>query len=470
MAYRVKENHRLTKRQLDFIATPDGFAEAVLGLNLYVKQKAALRALLPVGSQVSFASNNGGGKTKCVAAAAVLWHMAMFPKGIVDATSGSYRQLEDQLMPALWSFKDKFPSWKWSASPVIHTELYGKSGVPGGFFRGFSTDKPGRAEGDHDNGEDAPLLYIVDECKSAQEWLKGVVEGRVRPTRLLLISSHGFAEGWFYESQTTQKQFYTCVTQSAEDCRHIKAEEIRDVERKFAGDPDFANSVLGRGFMPLVADAILGYKALDGCMNNPPEWRQGETHAFCDFAWSNDGDENTLGLRKGNKATLEATFHAGDLHSICDRFVAEFTRLGLKVGEISGDEGGGGKLIMDELDRRGWVLNRVNNGSPANDDEHFANIAAETWFNGATMITNRAVILPDDPDLRYQLLNRKRTHNNRGKLAIESKRDMKNRNVPSPDRAECILYCLAPCGGQYGSGEMTTCIPMQSGVYKPSGY
>ena len=38
-----------------------------------------------------------------------------------------------------------------------------------GFWRGFSTKEPGRAEGDHSDGPDAPLLFIVDEAKTVPD-------------------------------------------------------------------------------------------------------------------------------------------------------------------------------------------------------------------------------------------------------------------------------------------------------------
>lgn len=458
-------------RMAQEITRPDGFAEHVLGMKLYPKQKEALRALEPEDAKVSFTSCNEGGKTRMVVCAFVLWHMTMFPKGVVDATSGSYRQLEDQLMPALRSYKDKFPNWMFSAEPHIRTEEYQKPGVKGGFFRGFSTDQEGRAEGDHSDGPEAPLAYVVDEAKSCQQWLRGVVEGRVRPTRLLLTSSHGFAEGWLYESQTNDKKFYTCVNQSAEDCPHIKPEVIAEVRAKWPGP--FGDSILGYGFIPLVEDAIFGFREVDWCMNTTtllPKF--GDVHAFCDFAWSNDGDESVLAVRNGNVVKLEACFRADSLHAVCDRFVAEYMRVGLLPNQISGDNGGGGSLVMDELDRRGWRLNRVDNGDAANDDEHYCNMGTEIWYEASKLINGKQIILPNDRDLRFQLLNRKRVPGLKGKLKMESKQDMKTRGVMSPDRADAILGCMSRVGAGFftsGRGGISKITAAAVGSYKSIG-
>lgn len=449
MAYQKRESEEEKLERAKFLAqamaTPDGYAEVRLGLKLYKKQRETLQKLEPVGARVSLASANGGGKSRVVAAAAILWHMEMFPKGIVDITSGSYRQIEDQLMPALKAYAHLYPKWKFFSDPYIETDMKGAAGVRGGFLRGFATDEPGRAEGDHEFGPEEPLLYIVDEAKSVPEWLRLVVEGRVRPTRLLLLSSHGFAEGWFYESQTTNKHLYSTVVQSAEDCPHITRKEIQEVRDKWPGP--WGDSILGYGFVPLVEDAIFHYKDVDACMNSRLKPEFGEVHAFCDFAWSNDGDESVLALRNGNRVTLEACFRADELHKICDRFVSEFSRLGLTPNQISGDNGGGGKLVMDELDRRGWRLCRCDNGSKANDEERYANRGTEIWYEAGKLVAAHNIILPEDRDLRFQMLNRKRVKDPKNKLRMEKKSDMKKRNVMSPDRADSVLGACGPRGG-----------------------
>jgi hypothetical protein len=67
--------------------------------------------------------------------------------------------------------------------------------------------------------------------------------------------------------------------------------------------------------------------------------------------------------------------------------------------------------------------------------------------------------------LRGQLMNRKRKKNDKGKLAVESKEDMKARGVPSPDRADALIGCLAPTGG-FGFRNIDWVIPVQRGDFE----
>lgn len=256
-----------------------------------------------------------------------------------------------------------------------------------------------------------------------------------------------------------------------DDCPWISEETKERTKQEFVGLPDFLNSLAGYDFMPLIEDAVINGKALDELLANPPEAKpDGAIHAFCDFAWSGSGDLNVLAMRRGNVVRIEKYFNCGHLVSsrkhpdpgICEQFEIEFNRLGLEPGQISGDEGGGGKLVMDELDRRGWYLNRINNGAPANDSDHYANVGAEMWFEGGKHITMKNFMFPKDMKLRAQLLSRKRKRNLQGKLAVESKEDMRKRGVPSPDLADAVLGCLMGPGG-YSSEHVAWCMPMAVG-------
>jgi len=291
------------------------------------------------------------------------------------------------------------------------------------------------------------------------------------------MSSHGYSEGWFYETHRILRDKYKTITICAEDCPHIDQIEIDQLKADFAGNPEFIEAVLGHDFIPLTEDAAINGRALDDLLANPPAKKyDGDTHAFCDFAWSGSGNQNVLALRRGNVITLEKRFFCDHLIAsaknptpgVCDIFIAEYRRLGLISSQISGDEGGGGKLVMDELDRMGWILNRVNNGFPAADSEHYADTAAEIWYEGGKHITLKSFVLPNDQSLRGQLLSRKRRFHPKGKLAVETKEEMRCRNLPSPDEADAVLGCMAD-GGGYGGYSMNWAQALPVGKYQSIG-
>jgi hypothetical protein len=247
------------------------------------------------------------------------------------------------------------------------------------------------------------LVWIVDEAKTCASWLKGVLVGRIRPNLLILMSSPGYEQGWFYEAmrkeegwnvsappkEASRRVGWRRVEIWAEDCGHIPPAEIEQIKKDWADFPAFAESILGHNFMPLVEDAVINGPALDELLANPPkEEITGDVHAFCDFAWSNGGAENVLALRRGNVVTIEATFQCdhlirspkNDTPGLCERFIEEFERLGLSPSQISGDEGGGGKLVMDAFDACGWSLNRVSNDTPPSNARYICGLSLPCCF------------------------------------------------------------------------------------------
>jgi hypothetical protein len=407
-------------------------------MSLYPKQCEVLRALVSPEARISFRSCNEGGKTRLVIAAAILWHLSMFPKGHIISTSGSYRQIRDQLLPALHAYSSQFPAWTFLHTPRIQTQSINC------FWEGFSTNDAGKFEGHHGNGCDQPLMIIVDEAKTVKDDIFEAIE-RCKPTRLLIASSPGYAEGEFYRSHTTKAKFYKTFVQRAADCPHWRPEDIARIRARWGDKHPLVLSMIDAEFMSSVADAVLDLKALEDLLADPPLEKRGtDRKAFCDFAWGGDGDENVLAYRDGNVVSIEETFRSDNLHGICGRFIAAFNRLGLTPEEIEGDEGGGGHLIIDQLWAMGWRIGRVNNNEAPRHDDHYANLAAEMWFEGAQQIVRREIILPGDDDMRAQMLDRKRVPHAKGKLAIETKRDMKKRNVSSPDRADAVFGCMTP--------------------------
>ena len=119
--------------------------------------------------------------------------------------------------------------------------------------------------------------------------------------------------------------------------------------------------------------------------------------AFCDFAAG--GDENCLAVRRGNRVQIIASWREPDTMKAVGRFIQLFREQELRPEQISADEGGLGMVMCDRLAESGWAVNRVNNGSPADKPEAYANKGAEIWFEGRVKIERGEIILPNDPEL-----------------------------------------------------------------------
>lgn len=442
----LKAEHR------QVFATPSGFAKFVLKMPLSAKQAELVDAVAPQGSNVVGVFCNEGGKTTRCIATLVLWHCTVFTRtgdnGGVTATSGSWSQITNQLMPALRAHQSKFPKWEF-----LDTEIK-VNGVPN--FMCYSVTHIGRAEGFHGSPE-SPLLAIVDEAKSVRDEIAQVIEDRCRPQRSAYLSSPGFASGFFYDANHSRAAFYKRFKVTAADCPWIDQAAMRRTIEK-AGGGDYEKGLLDpvirsayfAEFMPFVEGAIISLSDVSDCLADPPRYVPGDRKAFCDFAAG--GDENVLAARHGNKVWIVDAWRDTNTMSAVGRFVTNFRRLrdefGFKPEDIDGDADGLGKPMVDALAEAGWPINEYHANAPAQNPMDFKNKSSEVWFKGAELIKSRKVIIPDEPELHGQLCDRKARYESSGRRWIESKHDLFKRQSAdgrpqrSPDRADAVLGAM----------------------------
>lgn len=428
----------LSSKEKDFLATPVGFGRNILKMPLYPKQEAVLNDLAKPNSRVVFRCGNEVGKTSMVGVNAILWHLSMFPAGQVISTAGAWRQVTDQLVPNLRRYSHLFPKWSFKRESISTADGVDR-------YVGFSTTDDRRSQGYHGTLE-APLLAIIDEAASVPTAVFHAFEERCNPQRLLIMGSPLTAEGQFYDCATRLSKFYAQHKLAQPDCPHISKESIqRKIDKYGEKHPIVLSSVFAE-FMELVEGALLSLAEYERCVESPPQASGTDRHVFCDFAAG--GDENVLAVRVGNRVWIEKAWVERDTMRAVGEFVAHFTRLkrqiGLQADEISGDADGLGKPMVDAIREAGWPIHEFHGGGAPKYDQDYRNHVTEAWCNGASLIRKREISLPEDPELRGQILSRKSFRHSSGKLALESKDELRKRGVGSPDRADAIFGAMLP--------------------------
>ncbi|MEN9631945.1 MAG: hypothetical protein RL077_349 [Verrucomicrobiota bacterium] len=468
--------NREVTQQLRELGTCYGFARHVLGLPLYdgaqaapaepVRctladgtvvyevdartdwQKRVLDAIDSNGSRVSLRTANGSGKTSMILVATILWHMTMFPRSTVISTAGVDRQVRAQLYPHLRRFAPQCRGF------VFHDGALTIETPKGARYIGFTTDNPGRAEGWHGKdvetlrdiagAVDGPLMIIVDEAKSIPKLIFEAFD-RCTYQRLLYTSSPGISDGDFYDSQTKSGSPFKRFVVPASMCPHADHRKNAEVIAKRGIEHPLVRSAIFAEFQTNEKDYVMTVTDIERCENAPPKNDPtGGRRAYCDFAAG--GDENVFALREGNRARIVRAWRDVNTMAACADFIRLFRENGFEpanADEIGADADGLGAPMLDRLAELGWHLCRERNGSASDDPEAYANRGAETWFEGAERIKRREVILADlDEETRAQMCGRRRKPNSSGKLALESKEEMRRRGVTSPDRADALLGCL----------------------------
>lgn len=417
----------------EYLTTPVGFALGVLGLKLYGWQERVLWDLNTPGA-VALRAANGSGKTSVCGSSAALWNAAAFPGSLTICTASVYRQVSEQLFPALHKQAGKFPGGVFNATDVTLAN--------GSKIFGFATDEASKFEGWHN----PHLLIIADESKGIPPPIFEAVE-RCAPVRFLLMSSPGGCNGFFYDAFHSRRKFFRCHHATAYDCPHIDAAWIQKQIEKYGESHPLIQSMIFGEFMSGDADGCaIPLVFVERNLASPPAFHDdGNIKAFCDFAAG--GDENVFAVRRGNRVSIVAAWREVDTMKAVGKFIQLFREQKLTAEQINADEGGLGIVICDRLAECGWCVNRVNNGSAAAKPEAYANTGAEIWFEGRVKIEKGEAILPNDPELVAQLTSRRGWPDNKGRLQLESKQDMRGRGLPSPDRADAVLGTMMPAHG-----------------------
>jgi hypothetical protein len=424
-----KMNNSPNETEIELLSSCAGFVRGALQIESYQWAQSIFMDLDKRGAAVAVKACNGAGKTARIATPAALWHASVFPKSLTIATSGVFRQVKEQLFPAIHAHAHRFRGWTFNDCEVVTHH--------GSRILGFSTDQPGKFEGWHADN----LFIILDEAKSVPDSIFEAVE-RCQPTRRLLLSSPGGCSGFFYEAFQSRRKFFRQHSVAASECPHISPAWIAEQIEKYGPDHPLVRSMIFAEFMSFGEDgAVVPLGFVERLLANPPPFQNdGSASAFCDFAAG--GDENVFAVRRGNKVEVVAAWREKDTMKAIGRFICHFKEQDLKPYQIRADEGGLGIAVCDRLAESGWPVNRVNNGSPAKDADHYANRGAEIWFEGRRKIERQEVILPNDPMLIAQLTTRLGWPDSKGKLTLEPKDKMRSRGLPSPDRADAALGAM----------------------------
>ncbi|HEY4360324.1 MAG TPA: hypothetical protein VGN17_05125 [Bryobacteraceae bacterium] len=439
---------------------PVVFAEKELGLTPTPKQIAALDALTET-DRLSVKANNGGGKTSNILAPGLLWAMSKFPRSRHIITSASWTQLETQVQPNIFNHKERLPRWKMTNDEITAPN--------GSWARFISTKEAGRFEGNHGNLQESLWIW-GDEAKSIPKPIFTAMD-RCKYQRLILLSSTGMMMGDFYDSFNNPTLGFTNITITIDDCPHMGEEDKKKFFAKYGENHPLTRSALYAEFMgddDLMAAAkpvkiqYLARAYSGGTNGGVIRINRHDRAAYLDFALG--GDENVFCYREGNYIKALICWREKDSMAAVARFIQLFKEYKLKPSEVWAGADGIDIPICDAFDKAGWALNRVNANAKVN-DEAYDNVAAQQWYGLGRAIERMEVGLPPDPDgiLRAQLTDRYGVLNEAtGKLRLESKRDLHDRGVSSPDRADAVA-------GVWWAGEspVTSWVKGSEQIFKP---
>ena len=299
-------------------------------------------------------------------------------------------------------------------------------------------------------------LVIIDEAGGVPKWLFDAADSIVANEngRILAIGNPDNPSSYFAEICKPGSK-YNVIPISAFDTPAFTGEHVSprllelligptyvDEMRQLGEDSHlYQAKVLGR--FPSVGNDSLYPPALleKACENDLP--------GIDDGGYGGDvarfGDSETA-LYRNRGGVVRRVYTAR--HQSTTKTAEEFSeqvkrpRVGALPTYIDADGIGGG--VVDQMQASGVPVLEFRGGMPARDSERFANRRAEVyWLFREAMEAGEVDLDPDDKELLAQLGRMRWKQDGRGRVAIESKDDMRKRGIRSPDRADAAVMAFA---------------------------
>ena len=297
---------------------------------------------------------------------------------------------------------------------------------------------------------DSEMAIVVNEAKSVKPEIFRALRRCTGFNYWLNVSTPGEPVGDFY----TSCQMWNTRKITYYDCPHQSPTEFEE-DKVVLGEhsPLFRSKWLAE-FTFVGGKYVVNQERLERVRrlaknDEIPLLRQNEPLRIgLDIALSSNGDETTVVGIRGNKMTHLEVWREQDATKLADKIELYWLmRLRIKKdhGYINADDGGVGRAVIDILRKRGRIISRVLNQSPALNTAQFRNRGAELWYKFARFIEEGLLILIDDDKLYKQIASRKYKEEKGAavdKLTLQNKKEMKAEGLPSPDRADALVLAV----------------------------
>lgn len=394
--------------------------------------------------QMAVASGHGIGKSALIGQI-TSWAMATYADCKVVMTANTENQLTTKTMPEVgkWFKRSKYSSkFKVNATSIHSTEKDKEKSWRLDAVT-WSENNTEAFAGLHNQGK--IILLIFDEGSAISDKVYDVAEGALTDENTVIV--------WLVFGNPTRNvgRFKECFGKFKHrwktwqiDSRNVEGtnkEKINQWIKDYGEDSDFVK-VRVRGLFPSASfKQFISLEDVDkayGLELRPEQYDFAPKILTVDPAWEGD-DELVIGLRQGLHFKILRTIAKNDNDIQIANLVADIEDE--EKADIVFIDGGYGTGIVSagKTFGRNWQIVWF---SGASNDEGCLNKRAEMWKLTRDWLKEGGAI-PKDPVLHQDLIGPEAVPRLDGKIQLESKRDMKARNLPSPNRADSLALSFA---------------------------
>ena len=423
------------------------FAADTLGVSLWNKQKEVLRAV-ERERRVAVKSGNGLGKD-FTAAVAVLWYVHAHDPAVVLSTAPTFRQVRHVLWRQIHrlyrnaadTLGGRMLDTRWEVAEDRYA--MGLSASDADQFQGFHCEN---------------MLVVVDEAEGVAEPIYEAVEAvmtSAHPT-LLLIGNPTTTSGGFHRAFHRESGIYETITMSALESPNVEqgrivipglttAEWVEERRALWGENSEmFRARVMGE-FPDRGEDNLIAISDIDDATYPPgevPAATGGYEPVILGVDVARFGvDRSVIMVRRGDVVVDVRVFHGFANTAVAGAVIAAVRDRSPR--QITVDETGLGSGVVDILREQGQPVYGFNgSAAPLREEVICANLRAEGYWTLARRFREHSIRIPRDAELIAELASLRYRYNSRGKVLMESKESMKNRGLPSPDKADALMLAF----------------------------
>ena len=442
----MKEQKKNIKKLARYHIDPVLFGTEVLG-SVYASYQIPIMDSVAENKKTAWRAAHGIGKTY-VAADIALWFLLTRPYSKVITTASIWRQVKllwNEIKQKISRADIKKMGWELKID-VLEMSIKLDSTW---YAMGVASDDSSKIEGEHARD----ILYIVDEAKIVPKDTFTSIEGALTSegAKLLVISTPPLNnEGYFYDIWALGKDFKKFHT-SAFDSPNVRLERIvipelvtkewiEEREKEWGvNSPEYQAKVEGN-FPTVTDDTLISYDWVERAIDR--EYNDDDLPELsCDVARFGS-DKTIIMLGKGRKKKLIKELVKKDTMEVAGYINMLMRDKNAHLARI--DELNMGAGAVDRLKEQNINIKAINVGEKAIDNERFANLRAEGYWNLREAFKDGEIDIEYDEQLVQELTGIKYKYNSKGQLMVESKDDIRKRLGRSPDKADTLMFFYIP--------------------------
>lgn len=388
--------------------------------------------------QIAVASGHGVGKSALVAWI-IIWFMSTRPNPQVVVTANTKTQLTTKTWRELskWHKLSINKHWfTWHAtsfSHVLYPETWCANAIP------WSEHNSEAFAGTHEKH----VLLIFDEASAVADTIWEVSEGALTTSGAIRVCFGNPTKNTGKFSECFGKSKHRWITRQI-DSRTAKMANKIQIQQwidDYGEDHDFVR-VRVKGMFPRASSMqFISSEVVRKAMQRKAETVQGYPLLMALDVARHGDDQSAIARRQGNVAYPINRYRIADtmeLTRMCAARIMEERPLVFFI-----DVTGMGWGVYDRLREMGFRnVIPVQTGMVAADPKKYFNLRAEIWGLMKEWIEGGAT-LPEDMELESDLTGPEYGYDDKFRVRLEKKEDMKKRGLSSPDSGDALALTFA---------------------------